>query len=953
MAVGASGRPSSSGYDEGDDTLAGTRGGGRRGKVAPAVDPGDSLGRYTVQRRIGVGGMGVVYAAHDPELDRRVAIKVLRRHGRGAALLREAKALASLNHPNVVGVHDVGVHEGQVWLAMEFVEGQTLADWVADQKPGWQETLAVLVRAGEGLAAAHDEGLVHRDFKPANVMVANDGRVIVMDFGLAVFEAGHAASEVPEVAPDSTTNPQTQRLVGTPGYMAPEQMWQLPATTQSDQFAFCASAWEALFGERPFHGATLPALVESVTEGRRRPPPANTRVPRWLRVAFERGLEIEAPDRWRSMSALLRVLTEQPARRRRRFWAGCAAVTVTAAVAAVTAFTPTPRPCTGAKARLAGVWDDARRGAVREHLLALELPYGDALIDRVSDPMDAYALDWVRMHDDACEATHVRHEQTPDVLDLRMMCLARARETLLATADVLEQADDEVAERALEVVGALTPVQWCADVSALQARIAPPREEDRALVAEASQKLAESDAVRRAGRFEDALRLAKQVDDSPALRSYPPLEASVALSYGSALASLGRTEQAVTQLTRAHASALREGQDIEAATATAQLLALHANELDQAETARARSAEALALAKRSGDSRLQARVHLALSTALWREGDYPGAQREAEAALALLAAHVPPPLTELALARGTAASAVAAQGRHREALTLRESALADLLELYGPSHPSVAAANLGVGDSHLALGAYAQADTRFQRALEVQLSVYGEHHTKVARTRANIGLVRSRQGRQEEAETELRAALAIEIEAHGARHADVGTIRNNLSLVLRRQDRLAAAEAELREVLAIREETLDAGHPMLATTRANLGLMLRDQKKYAQAEAELRAAAESLRQTQGDDSVDFAQAMKMLGETLYAEGKYDDAVRALEVAWKRLGREAKSNVVAGTTAFSLAQALWESGSDHARARTLAKTARDSVAVEGKLYPETLQEIDDWLDAHPP
>jgi eukaryotic-like serine/threonine-protein kinase len=248
------------------------------------------IGRFAVRRRLGVGGLGVVYAAHDPELDREVAIKLLRT-GDGERLRREARAMAKLAHANVVPVYEVGAHDGRVFIAMELVDGRTLRRWVADARPDWRRIVAAYVDAGRGLVAAHAAGIVHRDFKPDNVMIGGDGRARVTDFGLA-----HEASA----------------SAGTPAYMAPEQHAGRELTPAADQFAFCVALYEALWGARPFTGDDLYAAK---TVGGIAEPPAESPVPRRIWLAIRRGLASRPGDRWPSLDALLAVIAAAPRRR--------------------------------------------------------------------------------------------------------------------------------------------------------------------------------------------------------------------------------------------------------------------------------------------------------------------------------------------------------------------------------------------------------------------------------------------------------------------------------------------------------------------------------------------------------------------------------------------------------------------------------------------------------------
>jgi eukaryotic-like serine/threonine-protein kinase len=327
--------------------------------------PGATIGRYVVRSLVGRGAMGEVYLANDPELNRDVAIKLLRaRTGEKdrterdrLALMREAQAIARLSHPNVVVIHDVGRLDDRVFIAMEFVDGNTLRYWMLARQRSWQEVLKVFARAGAGLAAAHEKELVHRDFKPDNVMIRNDGQVRVMDFGLARSaakqrarpaddgtapspsplmqqvaageEAGEdlyatrvlgssAAGRPPDLAlggaAGNGASHDSGRMGGTPAYMAPEQFQGAEPDARGDQFSFCVSLYEALYGEEPFRGNTVQERASSVSEGRVAEPPPHIYVPRWIRKVLLRGLAVDPDERWPSMKDLLARLDENARR---------------------------------------------------------------------------------------------------------------------------------------------------------------------------------------------------------------------------------------------------------------------------------------------------------------------------------------------------------------------------------------------------------------------------------------------------------------------------------------------------------------------------------------------------------------------------------------------------------------------------------------------------------------
>jgi hypothetical protein len=289
------------------------------GEAFPAIRTGLSIGnklaRFEILNRVGVGGMGIVYVAHDPMLDRQVALKVLRTGAHGplraaelkARLLLEAQAMARLSHPNVITVHEVGVVDEQIFIVMELNDGGTLRSWLAQEPRPLRERVRVFIEAGRGLAAAHAVRLVHRDFKPDNVLLARDGRARVVDFGLVrAPSAGDQPSRRPSrdvYAPMSLTI--SGAVLGTPAYMAPEQHRAEVADHRSDQFSFCVSLYEALYGLRPFAGDTYRELVVNILEGQVRPPPEGTEVPVALQRILERGLASAPADRYPNMTALL------------------------------------------------------------------------------------------------------------------------------------------------------------------------------------------------------------------------------------------------------------------------------------------------------------------------------------------------------------------------------------------------------------------------------------------------------------------------------------------------------------------------------------------------------------------------------------------------------------------------------------------------------------------------
>ncbi|MBX7082136.1 MAG: serine/threonine protein kinase, partial [Nannocystaceae bacterium] len=347
--------------------------------LRPALTRGRSLGRYLVLAPLGEGGLGRVVAAYDPQLDRRVAIKLLdpRAH-RGltaeqlrARLLREAQALAKLRHPNVVAVHDVGMTEDEptlVFLAMELVEGATLREWLHQGPRSWPEIRDVFVAAARGLDAAHAAGLVHRDVKPGNILVGNDGRVQVVDFGLArALDRDASSAQGSGVAPAIDDGlSRASGLVGTPAYMAPEQMQRGRVDARTDQFGLCVALFEALWGARPFAGATLEQLHAAVLAGAVVETPARG-VPAWLRRVVLRGLATDPAQRWPAMDALIDALQQDRRHRRGRAIAAAGGLLSLGAAGWALVLAPMLAPDAGATAEIDALAEQARAAAAKAH----------------------------------------------------------------------------------------------------------------------------------------------------------------------------------------------------------------------------------------------------------------------------------------------------------------------------------------------------------------------------------------------------------------------------------------------------------------------------------------------------------------------------------------------------------------------------------------------------------
>jgi eukaryotic-like serine/threonine-protein kinase len=593
---------------------------------ASGPPPGSLMGRYIVLYRVGKGGQGIVLAAYDPELDRKVALKIVSEsEDDSRELVREARALAKLAHENVVVVHDVGAVEGRVFIAMEFVDGGDLRAWLAAEQRSWREIVAIFEKAGRGLAASHRAGLVHRDFKPANVLVSTTGRVLVTDFGLA-----RAAPRASRPAFDATG------VVGTPAYMSPEQLAGDPADERSDQYSFCASLYEALYGTRPYAGTSLDELAASIQRGALVAPVTDTKVPAALRRALVRGLAKRRADRFASMDELLAAIASATSRHRVR-WLALGGVPLVAAGAIALFALRDDAVCEGAQPKIDEVWNPAVQGQIERAFAASHKPYAAQAWQAVKAALDRHAAAWVAMHTDACEATSVRREQSADVLDLRMQCLDARRTQLAALVDVLARADARTVEHASDAVGRLEPVSGCADLVALRSPVPLPQAPAvRAQIAELRRELARAQAFADAGTFRDGLAIAPHTLAVVRSIGYQPLEAETLIVLGDLQYEVGDFKAAEAALRSAVIAAEASGHQLAAARAWRSLVVVLG--LGRAEFAQAQQAGDHAraifgrLAPRSLDV---AALDDVIGAVHFEKAEYPAARAAVTAAIAI------------------------------------------------------------------------------------------------------------------------------------------------------------------------------------------------------------------------------------------------------------------------------------------------------------------------------
>jgi len=969
---------------------------------------GATIDRYIVLDRIGAGAMGVVYTAYDPRLDRRVALKVM--HARPGAqasdvatrLLREAQALAKLSHENVVAVHDANALGEVVYLTMELVDGVSLTRWLKQGPHSVDEIIKVFIQAGRGLAGAHAAGLIHRDFKPDNVLVGNDGRVRVVDFGIARGADGpdlltvdqamlrshdsHPAvpaalpepsakrtAESPERIMERTTERQadgsvlpfastdrgvvpsfartqdladtakadgraerggkpkdpaserprlqasqletaipglssvrltrTGALVGTPAYMAPEQHIAARVDARTDQFAFCIALYEALFGSHPFPAKNYMQLSLSVLGGKVDAMVGRSDVPVRVRKVILRGLSVDPDQRFPNMDELLLALSSDPElRRRRRFGFALLAGGVAGmmGLVGVEMFGGVP-PCEGADRHVIEVYADEVRAEISAAFLATGQPFAQRVLESTLGGLDRWSQRWGDMRREACELTHVHHEQSTELLDRRITCLDRHMRRLTATVGVLRGANKEVVLHAVESVDALPDLSECEDNDRLLSGEAPPPGQ-AAMIAAGEQLLAEAEAAHTAVQYDDAERLAGEALALAVAEGLPRVEAQALIVQGQIAKNRRRLDRAELSFTQAAALAERIGADELRATAWGELgVVLGVLQRHTAEAERLLRHDERVL-ERFGASRLErARLRERLG---------------------------------MVLATGQ---------RNDEALVLLSAALVDAEELLGPRSFGLVPILNTRGTVYDQRGEADAALAEYARALAIAEAYVGADHPDIAGILGNMAIVEQHSGRLELARQHLERTLVIYRRSLGDEHPQTGWTHNNLGALFTMTGEYDAAAAQFELAFAVLSKH-GIGDADLADLLFNLGITHFMRGQFEQALGPYQDALTRSERVHGVDHVEVAGPLLGLGGTLVELGRLDEARPLLERALAIRSREGVPPVDLGELRFALARALAPVERD--RALVLAAQARGDYSSDGDT--DSVSTVETWL-----
>ena len=880
-------------------------------------NPLPTFDRFVVLRRAGEGAMGRVYVAHDPSLDREVAIKVIRIAGdletdrsRRLRLEREARAAARISHPNVVTIHEVGVDDESLFVVMEYVPGQTLREWLESETRSHSEVIRVFSEAGRGLAAAHAQGLVHRDFKPDNVLVGEDGRIRVVDFGLVQISPdaatnGDGSRQDVDNGQMATSSRVTQGTVGTPAYMSPEQRAGENVDARSDQFSFCLTLHEALLGPRPRPGVTLPGPQGDPKD-----------VPGWVVEVLRRGMKQRPEDRYDSMPDLLSALAVDPAaaRRRRRRLVGGAALLIATGVGLSLAARQDVDPCPDAAALIASTWSDEARREVEASMLRTELEYTQGSLERVGSGLDAYAQTWVEHRDAACRETRVSHQQPDAVMVSRLGCLDDRRRHLAAAIELLSNADAMVSEHAVSMVEGLPRISPCSDLHYLTAEVKPPdSEESRASLVLLEERLSRVHALSAAGKYEPASGLAEGLLRDAEALEYPPFLAASLLERGRLYGLAGDHAQQRSTLQRSFYVATAAGDDRNALEAALELVYLPGRvetgdeDLQWAETAQA-------LIERDGGELPRSRADLAIARG--RLDQERGAfeqslQRYAEGLD--LYREDPSYRVRVGTVQNYIAGAQLSLGNIEESVRSFERALEAVEEVYGADHPRVATVLTNLAMARRSLGALDDAVAGLDRAYAISTQAYGRVHPKIARILGNQAALELDRGRPDAARAKFEEVVAIAREVYGPDHRELAMALNNLGFLRSQLGRYKSAEEALGEALTIAEE-LPGAKGVVAAILNNQGIVHSESGRGALALEAYERSLHLTREMVGDDHPDVAGAQLNIGNVLVGLERYEEAQRRFQGAHDAFERVAGDQRIHQADATrGVAVCLWKLG----------------------------------------
>lgn len=773
----------------------------------PTLTRGCTIGRNLVISVLGTGGMGVVYEAFDPQLGRRLAIKVVRcdlasdsEHAASAqayrsGLIAEAQALAKISHPNVIAIYDVGEFDDQVFIAMEIIEGRSLRQWLEAEPRSWQAIIKMFLLAGAGLQAVHASGLVHRDFKPDNVLVGNDGRVCIADFGLAGTSAYAHSSAAPDTGghddvataslPGTPASSEANIRSGTPSYMAPEMHMGTACDVHSDQFAFCVSLYESLLGQRPFSWVNSPDFVRRVQNRELRGPVQRwSSYPRRLKSLTLRGLSADPHERLPSLAELLTSLQyelDAPTRRWRQASQVAIGLSLCLALAGITQsqIGHGTQTCHEIARLPSGVWGSHERERLRGAFSRSQLAYIGESWATTQHTLDEYTDQWQSFRGELCESRRQAVNLGPNdqvSIDLKINCFESAKLSFQSLVDRLAGGSDAILAHSATAMFALPDLERCMDPTQLQSPGRPPTPGAEASeVASLHQGIVELQTLQSTGQAAAGLARSKALlnDALVAAPHYLAVHGEIFMYLSAFSAQVHEIDYAIDYARRALISAIASRNETIAAAAATLAFKLRTYYRRERTTGPELYSRARSLVAALGDPP----EHLYL---LYRNR---------------VSAHLPYDDSDDRVEWS------------RRAVELSR-------EAFGDGHPHVAENLMDYGLSLASSGRFERSAEMFAQSLDIQEDAFGKNHPRIALTLLNLALnYRDGQGRFLEAlHLNLRAKEFYET-LHGVGAPACAPVYNETILSLLNAGQLSQARRAIHQLTEVQAKLGSTGHP--------------------------------------------------------------------------------------------------------------------------------------------
>lgn len=917
---------------------------------APEIEIGESIGRYIILQKVGAGGMGVVYAAYDPQLDRKIALKLHkfansnRQSKLQERLLREAKVLACLNHPNIVTVHDVGWARDSLFIAMNFVDGGTIGDHCRRGDLSWRQVLSLFLQAARGLQAAHEKGIVHRDVKPDNLLISKEGQVMVSDFGIAR-QAGSSSKPLSTLTARSSTLTQAGSRLGTPAYMAPEQHQGRIADARADQFSFAVTLYEALCGERPFRGKGSEELLGAIRQG---PARFSTReLPSGLYRLLAKGLSFEPEDRYADMAEFAGALDALRSRSRRKVFAiGLGAAAIVGAFATFFIFSNDRPPsfCEQEAVQAAGMFSPETEEAIAQHF-ATTVPYGSEIFEKVRPLLHEYREDLSELYSATCKSAGDKGHSRAEIQAQRLPCLYQRRQDLRLFTEDLRQAEPGLIEKSYQSALYLNPVSECqrSQVTADEHGLSPELLAIRTTIAELGSLL-------RTGEIEKAEARLPQL--ASALASLPAGRLALELSLRMAQieSRAGRIEEASAHFHQAAGQAMALGDTLKLAETWSYLV-------DLLSTKEKRPDEGLQLAQWALEAMDAADAPPAMKAQLFSSrghahlaaGDFEKADADYQRALALHESEHGRSHYLVARALSNRAGALGALGRHQEV----EPLLAEALDIYrlrlGTKHPEYAILLEEQALTASALGNYDHAINLMHEVLSIRRKSLGAKHIDVGKALTNLGFILRKKGDYSGAITATKESIDIKKTVLGAQHPDVATSIANLGNILGSQGDFEGALSLHQEALEIARQALGEAHPQTALAYYSLAVAHNFLQHPKLALENLQRAEESYQSRFPNGHPQLRALLSMKAKVFSNLDRPEEALPIYHSLIVSFPPEQKDLLELASLHFELGQTEWTLG----QRRSAVDNARQSLRLlrDGERDSQARDEVRAWLASH--